>query len=49
MVARGEAVAQSAPSHDDLPPFEWSEFDDVSHVGQPLRFDFGYYLFDGAM
>ena len=34
--------AQSGPSHDQQQPFSWSQFPNVSHVGQPDLFDFDW-------
>jgi hypothetical protein len=41
-------VAQSGPTYDDQPVFEWSTspFKDVPHVGQPDRWDFPWVVVD---
>jgi hypothetical protein len=42
------AVAQSGPTYDDQPVFVWSNspFKNVSHVGQPDRWEFPYVVVD---
>lgn len=40
--------AQSGPTHDNLPPFQWSTsaFNDQVHLGQPDVFNFGFVEMD---
>lgn len=37
-----QVEAQSGPTHDQQPPFSWSVFPNVSHVGVPEVFDFDW-------
>lgn len=50
--SRLQSVAQSGPSFDTQPVFEWSKaphhLDKVSHVGQPDRWDFAWREFNWA-
>lgn len=44
---RGQAVIVAGPTHDDQPAFDWRSLPEematgAPHVGQPLRFDFGW-------
>jgi hypothetical protein len=43
-----QAEAVNGPTHDDLPPFSWTEFPDVSHVGMPTLFNFSFEAMDPA-
>ena len=36
----GSARAQSGPTHDDQPVFDWAQFPSTVRLGQPDRFDF---------
>eukprot|EP00164_Ancoracysta_twista_P001659 GFYU01002178.1.p1 GENE.GFYU01002178.1~~GFYU01002178.1.p1 ORF type:complete len:544 (+),score=219.20 GFYU01002178.1:76-1707(+) len=38
--------AINGPTADDLPPFSWADFEDVSHIGQPEVYDFKFEVMD---
>jgi len=45
LVRLGRCQAQSGPSHDQQPPFEWNDADwpHTTHIGQPKVWNFGWF------
>jgi hypothetical protein len=46
MLEGRKAMCISGPTYQSLPPFEWSEFPQQAHSGQPFKFEFPWVLME---